>query len=110
MEKRCIVQYLPDHPVYTRKSVNKFYCKLFGVTPEQVTGRSCLESTPEVEREKAIKKIRKCIRRRADLPSTEISLRPDGSRLLIRWVDVPITDDKGKVVEIYAVGTPLEER
>ena len=107
MKDCCIVKYLPDHPVYTRQSVDQAYCELFGVTPDRVIGRSCLESTPVAERAKVIQKISRCIKQDAAIPSTENSLKADGSLFLMRWIDIPITDADDSVVEMIAVGTSI---
>lgn len=110
LETMILVTYYADPPLFTRKFVNEEYCRFFSVRPEQVVGRSCLESTPEQNRGRVIKKIDYCIENDAVLVSVETSMKTDGTASLVRWVDVPVKDRTGKIIEILAIGTPMEER
>ncbi len=110
LQTMILVTYYTDPPFFTRKFVNEEYCSFFNVKWEQVVGRSCLESTPEQNREQVCKKIDYCIDNDAVLISVESSIKPDGTASLIRWVDVPIKDRTGKIIEMLAVGTPMQDR
>ena len=105
-----LVSYLPDAPAFTRKWVNEAYCNFFGVCPEDVIGFSCLESTREDRRSDVQKKIQHCIRTNGVLVSVETNLRSDGRLALIRWADVPVADSSGQIMELLAIGMPMEDR
>jgi PAS domain S-box-containing protein len=105
-----IVTYSPDYPHFTRKWVNEVYCRLFGVTSEQVIGKSCLDSTPEESRAEVVQKIQQCIERDEVLTSFEANRKPDGTVLLFRWVEVPVKGENGRIEEMIAIGIPLPDR
>jgi PAS domain S-box-containing protein len=105
-----LVTYYADPPFFTRKSVNQEYCKFFNVTPEQVIGRSCLETTPDKNRDQVQKKIENCVESDTVLISIEPAIKPDNTIALIRWVDTPVKDKTGTIIEIVAVGIPLPDR
>lgn len=105
-----LATYNADPPLFTRKSVNKEYCRFFEVTPEQVVGRSCLESTPKTHKEKVGQKLHYCMETDSVMVSVEPVVRPNGSNAVIRWVDVPVKDRRGEIVELIAIGSPMEDR
>lgn len=105
-----LVTYYVDPPFFTRKFVNEEYCRFFNVNLEQVVGRSCLESTPDKNRKQVRKKIDYCVENDAVLVSVEPSIKPDGTSSLVRWVDIPVKDKTGKIIEILAIGTPMADR
>ena len=109
-DKAILVTYYADPPFFTRKFVNQEYCEFFNVTPKQVVGQSCLETTPEKNRDQVVKKIENCVENDTVLISIETAIKPDGSTCLIRWVDTPVKDRTGKIIEIVAVGSPLQDR
>lgn len=109
-DKALLVTYYADPPFFTRKSVNEEYCRFFKVRPEQVIGRSCLETTPEKNRSHVQKKIEACIENDAVLVSIEPTLMSDGTTALMRWVEAPVKDRTGKIIEIVAIGLPLQDR
>jgi PAS domain S-box-containing protein len=104
------VSYFPDDPIFTRKQVNDEYCRFLGAAPEDLIGRSCLESTPEKNREHIRRKLRYCFQNDAVLVSVESSLKADGSLALIRWIDIPVKDKTGTIVEMLAIGSPMRDR
>jgi PAS domain S-box-containing protein len=105
-----LVSYLPDDPIFTRKLVNDEYCRFFGVAAEDVTGRSCLQSTPDNKRLNVRQKLRYCIQNDAVLVSIERNLLANGSLALIRWIDIPVKDKAGSIVELLAIGSPMKDR
>jgi len=105
-----MVTYYADPPVFTRGSVNDEYCRFFDVIPEQVIGRSCLETVPENNREQVHKKIEYCIQNDAVLISIESVIKPNGTISVIRWVDVPVKDRTGKIIKMLAIGSPMRDR
>jgi PAS domain S-box-containing protein len=109
-DKPLLVTYYADPPFFTRASVNDEYCKFFGVKREQVLGRSCLETTPEIYREKVREKIDHCIQNNAVRDSVETVIKPDGTTALIRWVETPVKDKTGKIIKMAAIGTPVPDR
>lgn len=105
-----LVSYLPDDPTFTRIWVNEAYCRFFGVCFEDVIGFSCLESTPEDRRSDVRKKIQHCIRTNEVLFSVETNQKSEDRLVLIRWADVPVTDSSGRIMELLAIGTAMEDR
>ncbi len=105
-----LVSYLPDDPRFTRKWVNEAYCDFFGVGPEDVIGSSCLDSTPAARRSDVRQKIQYSIQTNGVLVSVETNLKSDGRLVLVRWADVPVTNRSGKVIELLAIGTAMEDR
>ena len=105
-----LVTYYADPPFFTRKFVNEEYCRFFSVKAQQVVGRSCLESTPEKNRQQVRQKIDYCIENDAVLVSVEPNIMPDGTTTLMRWVDIPVKDRTGKIIEMLAIGTPMSDR
>ncbi|MBI5581451.1 MAG: PAS domain-containing protein [Deltaproteobacteria bacterium] len=110
LDKAIMVTYYVDPPFFTRKSVNEEYCRFYNVRPEQVIGRSCLETTPEKNRNQVQKKIEACVENDAVLVTIEPTMMPDGTASLIRWVEAPVKDRTGKIIEVVAVGLPLQDR
>lgn len=108
--KAILVTYYADPPFFTRASVNEEYCRFFGVRPELVLGRSCLETSPETFREKVREKIEQCIQTDSVLESVETVIKPDGTCSILRWLETPIKDKTGKIVKMVAVGWPIPDR
>lgn len=107
---RLVVRYLPDDPVFTVLSVNDDYCRLFGVTLAQVANTSMVDLVAESSRHDVIRKLRRVLKEKVPLLSRETDLL--GARLVeIRWLDIPVMDcgGAGMVVEMIAVGEPLDE-
>ena len=109
-DKAILVTYYVDPPFFTRKYVNQEYCEFFSVRPEQVIGRSCLETTPEKNHGQVQKKIENCVENDTVLISIETAIKPDGTTCLMRWVDTPVKDKTGKIIQIVAIGSPLQDR
>ncbi|MBI5578599.1 MAG: PAS domain-containing protein [Deltaproteobacteria bacterium] len=103
-DRAILVTYYADPPFFTIKFVNQEYCELFNVKPEQVVGRSCLERAPAEHRDQVQKKIEDCIENDTILVSIEPAIKSRGTTFLIRWVDAPVKDKTGKIIELIAVG------
>lgn len=105
-----LVTFYADPPFFTRRSVNNEYCEFFRVKPEQVIGRSCLETTPENNREQVRKKIEKCIQDDEVLVTVEPVIKADDKIGVIRWVVVPVKDRTGRIIKLLAIGLPIPDR
>lgn len=110
LDKPILVTFYADPPYFTRRSVNDEYCKFFDVKPEQVIGRSCLETIPENNREQVREKIESCIQNDTVLVSVEAAIKTDDKIGVIRWVVVPVKDSMGKIIKMVAMGTPVQDR
>ena len=102
------MRYLPDDPVFTVLTVNDDYCRLFGVTRQQVAGGSVFAFIAEGSRAGVLRKLRRVMGQRIPLLGHEID-HVAGSKMRIRWLDIPVLDcaGSGTVVEMIAVGEPL---
>ena len=101
---------MPDDPVFTVLSVNDDYCRLFGVTRQQVAGGSVFALIAESSRTDVLRKLRRVVRDRIPLLSHETD-HVGAGEMRVRWLDIPVLDcsGSGAVVEMIAVGEPLDE-
>ena len=88
--------------------MNDDYCRLFGVTRQQVAGGSVFALIAESSRADVMRKLRRVMRDRIPLLSQEVD-HVDAGKMRIRWLDIPVLDcaGSGAVVELIAVGEPL---
>jgi PAS domain S-box-containing protein len=101
---------LPDAPAFTRIAVNAEYCRVFGVKKIDVIEASSLSLIAHREIATVRKKLTAAVESRSPMLSTETAVRPDGSRVRVRWLDFPLTDcESGAVVEMIAIGEVIEE-
>ena len=101
-----VCSYLPDSTI---TFVNEAYCRYFGRTREELFGASFLTLLPSDTRQTAGDHL-------ADLLATprisefeQISLI-DGEVHWQQWMDNPILDADGQVVEVIAVGRDITDR
>lgn len=90
--------------------MNARYCAFFGVEPNEVIGREATSETVEELKGLVAKKLRQVVAEKTTLISTEKVMLRSGGTALLRWVDMPIVDDSGTVIEIHSVGDPIKER
>lgn len=93
-----------------RTFVNDAYCKLFGVTREQVLGTSFFEEIAEPDRERVLARLNAIT---ADNPISTAShevILADGSSAWQEWTDRGFFDDDGKIIEYQSVGRDITEK
>lgn len=88
--------------------MNDDYCRLFGVTRQQVAGGSVFALIAASSRADVMRKLRRVMRHRIPLLGHEVD-HVGGGEMRIRWLDIPVLDcaGSGAVVELIAVGEPL---
>jgi PAS domain S-box-containing protein len=106
-QTELVCRFLPDA---TLTFVNLAYASYFGKSPDQLIGQSFLSVIPEEERQAAMEHIQS-LRKNPSPGSFErrVFTAQDELRWL-QWVDRPIFDDEGSVVEFQSVGRDITER
>lgn len=87
--------------------VNDAYCRHFGKPREALIGTSLLSLTPPEMRPVIWQRIAQMLNRPAPDVYELYTQTAEGQKRWIEWVDHPITDDSGKVVEFQAVGRDI---
>jgi len=94
-----------------RTFTNEAYRQYFGLTTEQAHSTDFLSLVATEDRSKVEEKLSRL--RSGSVPS-EIDIhrviRPDGSIGWQEWVDQPIYDDSGQIIEFQSVGRDITER
>src|SRR5215218_1545043 len=96
-----VCRYLPDT---TLTFVNNAYCRYFGRSREDLIGRRFLELLPAGAKVAAARHVASILAEPRDDVYAHPVVRPDGSTGWQEWVDRPIYDARGTVVELQAVG------
>lgn len=105
-QTELICRYLPDT---TLTFVNDTYCRYFGKSREELIGKKFIEFMPESARASALGNIQSIWSdARTETYEHEV-LRPDGNLGWQQWVDSPILDSTGKIVEIQGIGRDITE-
>ena len=102
MSNALLISYDVTHsgfkPIFTNQPFREFY----------TVSQDELEDLPSTRKPENVSEVlTKCIE--GDLPiiSIEPLLTPQNGTKAVRWVHVPVKDDRGKVIEVLAIGTPL---
>jgi PAS domain S-box-containing protein len=101
-QTEMICRYLPGTPTFT--FVNDAYCRTVRRTKEELLGRSILEIVPASDHARLETYFQSLV---ADPRSDEIEhpiVLPDGTVGLQHWVDRPIYDAAGNLVEFQGIG------
>ena len=101
-----ICRYLPDT---TLTFVNGAYCRYFGRTREELIGTKFTDLMPEGERAKTLAHIQSLIEHPRTEHFTHEVLQSEGTIGWQQWVDHVITDSRGRVVEIQAIGRDVTQ-
>ena len=101
-----ICHYAPD---MTLTFVNDTYCRYFGRTREEILGRRFIELIPEDEREGVLERVRSLAAGMSTVSYTHQVTLSDGSMRWQQWLDHPIVDAKGKLIELQGIGRDITE-
>jgi PAS domain S-box-containing protein len=105
-QMEMICRYLPDT---TLTFVNEAYCRRFGRPREELLGRKFLDLIDEAARDHHEQSTAALLMH----PNTAVDehevMLPDGSIGWQQWVDHPIFDAEGQVVEIQAIGRDITD-
>ena len=98
---------LPDT---TLTFVNDAYCRYFGVREEEVVGTSFLRFVAPEHLERARAHVRDLLDHPRTVEYTHKVIRTDGQVVWNEWVDIPILNESGQVVEFQSVGRDITRR
>ncbi len=90
--------------------VNSSYCNYFGLSRDEIIGRSFMPTVLPEDREKTRDHIRSLT---PDNPVSIIEHRivlPNGNERWMEWTDRAICDNKGKIIEYQSVGRDTTDR
>jgi two-component system, cell cycle sensor histidine kinase and response regulator CckA len=105
-QTEMICQYLPDT---TLTFVNEAYCRSFSQLREELIGTRFLTLVPEPAREAVQQHVDSLLQQpRIQQYEHQVTL-PDGSIGWQHWVDSPILDAEGRVLEFQSVGRDITE-
>ncbi len=101
-----VCRWFPDEGL-TLTFVNEAFSKFFGVDEDQAIGMKWIDFIPTVERDK-IKERYKDVGKNPKTISVEHRVvGADGKIYWQHWIDCPIVDDRGKIIEYQSVGRDI---
>lgn len=100
-QREVICRYTPD---LIFSFANAAYCRAFGSTPSDIVGTPVLDLIPPEHRDRVKSLAEKIITTGEAQAHSHETLHHDGTWRWYEWVDIPIFDDDGNIVEIQAVG------
>jgi PAS domain S-box-containing protein len=106
-QTELVCRYLPNA---TLTFVNSAYARYFGRSAEQLIGSSFLDLIPEAQREAAGAYLRGLVEISAVGSHEHEVLTPHGEQRWQHWVDRPILDSSGRVIEFQGVGRDITDR
>jgi PAS domain S-box-containing protein len=91
--------------------VNQYYCNLYNKERQQLIGEKWLRLLPEEEAKTTSQARVESLLHDAKIHRFEQHIvKPDGQSQWLEWLDSPITDAEGHVIEIHSVGRDITER
>jgi PAS domain S-box-containing protein len=106
-QAELICRFKPD---LTLTYVNDAFCRYFGRDRSALTGQSMLDLLPEPARASWRNQVAALLAEPREAGRECRYVRPDGAVRLQEWVDHPLFDDRGRVVEFQAVGRDVTDR
>ncbi len=89
---------------------NVAYCKNYGVSPDEIVGKSILDKIPPEEHAQVWAHLRSLTRENPVAISVHQSIQADGSVRWTEWKDRALFDADGKIIEYQGVGRDITER
>ncbi|ACB86015.1 sensor domain-containing diguanylate cyclase/phosphohydrolase [Natranaerobius thermophilus] len=102
-----VCRWLPDT---TLTFVNKSYCNFFGQTKHDLLGKKWIEFVPEQERDKVWQKYQNLTNNPRVLSYEHQVTGADGKAYWQHWIDCPIFNDMGELVEFQSVARDVTVR
>ena len=106
-QTELVCRFLPDT---TLTFVNGAYARYFGKSPDELVGQSFLRLVPETEHGAARRHIASLVENPRVGSYEHESWTRQGELRWQQWVDRPIRDSSGRVVEFQSVGRDVTER
>ena len=79
------------------------FCRLVGKTPDQILGKTDFDLFPKPLATKYRQDDRQVLEQRAKFEDTEIHQRPDGDRMHVQVLKVPLFDGQGQLAGVQGV-------
>lgn len=89
--------------------VNTAYCQMVGKTKEELVGQKWIQFVPESTREEVLKTYEAAAKEKRTVTYEHEVETPDGRRWY-RWVDVPVYQENGELIEFQSVGHDITDR
>ena len=102
-----ICRYRPDG---TLTFVNAAYARFFGGDPQSWIDRNYIETLSAVEAARERLMIRSLAEQPRIQTSERVNIDSEGEERFVEWVDRPLLDGNGQVVEFQAIGQDISER
>jgi PAS domain S-box-containing protein len=106
-QTELVCRFLPDA---TLTFVNLAYARYFGKSPDELIGQSFLSVIPEEERQAAMDHIQSLGKKPSPGSCERRVITAQDELRWLQWVDRPIFNDHGCVVEFQSVGRDITER
>ncbi|MGC4075015.1 MAG: PAS domain S-box protein [Nibricoccus sp.] len=106
-QTELVCRYLPDT---TLTFVNEAYCRFFQMTREELVGRTFLDFIPVGAREDALSSIGRTISGKQPVIYEHEVTGPDGEAHWQEWVDIPIYDNAGRIIELQGIGRDITQQ
>lgn len=103
-QTELISRFRPDG---THVFVNDAYCRFFGMTREDLLGKSFYPVLPAEENDHIRKRLASLTRENPEISDTTKIVMPDGSTRWVLWNDRAIFDAGGTVIEYQSVGRDI---
>jgi len=103
----AVCRWLPDT---TLTYVNDQYCRIFGVSKDQAVNTLWLDLVPEKERNAVAQLYRNLAEQPRKFSYEHKVVTKDGKIHWFFWIDVPIFDDGGRLLEFQSVGHDITEQ
>jgi PAS domain S-box-containing protein len=102
----AVCRFSPDG---TLTFVNDALCRRFGLAREDLIGRQYMDLLPEPRRSMAIERIRKMVAK-PETRAFDLEVRnADGSTRWEHWVERPVLDENGQVIEIQGMARDVTQ-
>jgi PAS domain S-box-containing protein len=103
----CVCRWLPDT---TLIFVNNGYCRYFGKSREELIGTHWIELMPEADRDAMMTHVNDLsLNPRLNASEHEV-IAANGIRRWQEWIDTPILDENGSVIEFQSIGRDITDR
>jgi len=103
----AVCRWLPDT---TLTFVNEGYCRFFGKKREELLGLKWVSLVPKSSRASVLKTVRSLVAKPRVYTYQRQAIAADGRICWQEWVDCPILDSEGRLVEFQSVGRDITER